>query len=115
MKISSWPRALCWPTYSASVGGRSDRSICSSCGEGRAVIRRSVSTLTPGILPEGSLPEAPERSKAHDIDVASRADRAAADVGIALPFAPQRDVAIRFVGEADAPSSAVVLLLGAEE
>src|SRR5438067_12333158 len=48
MKISSWPRAFSWPTYSASVAGRSERSICSSFGEdGLAEISRSVSTATP--------------------------------------------------------------------
>src|SRR5471032_1119960 len=45
MRISNWPRILSWPTYSASVAGRSERSICSSCTEeGLAEMRRSVST-----------------------------------------------------------------------
>src|SRR5688572_23454804 len=49
MKISSWPRILSWPTYSASDPGRSERSICSSCTEeGLAEIKRSVSTATSG-------------------------------------------------------------------
>src|SRR5688572_7262164 len=49
MKISNWPRIFSWPMYSASVAGRSDRSICSSCcEEGLAEIRRSVSTATSG-------------------------------------------------------------------
>src|SRR4051794_18183191 len=45
MKISSCPRTFSCPTYSASEPGRSERSICSSCGEeGLAEISRSVST-----------------------------------------------------------------------
>src|SRR5690349_15696683 len=43
-KISSWPRTFSCPTYSASVAGRSERSICSSWGEaGLPEISRSVS------------------------------------------------------------------------
>src|SRR3954468_745408 len=46
-KISSCPRTLSCPTYSARGGGRSDRSNCSSCAvAGLAEISRSVSTLT---------------------------------------------------------------------
>src|SRR5262245_54537064 len=49
MKISSCPRIFSCPTYSASVAGRSERSICSSCTEeGFAEISRSVSTATSG-------------------------------------------------------------------
>src|SRR6185436_2343801 len=47
--MPSCSRIFSWPTYSASVAGRSERSICSSCTEeGLAEIRRSVSTATSG-------------------------------------------------------------------
>src|SRR5689334_439084 len=53
MKISSCPRTFSWPTYSASVPGRNERSNCSSCGEaGRWEISRSVSTATGRFCPK---------------------------------------------------------------
>ena len=51
IKISSWPRAFSWPTYSSSTLGRSARSMASSCGLSAAgAIRRSVSIISMTIL-----------------------------------------------------------------
>src|SRR5687768_18495346 len=81
MKISSCARTLSCPMYSARVGGLSERSNCSSCGEtGRAEIMRSGSTLI-GVLPEA-------------LEAEFRADRKHLDLELvgALPFGARRPV-----------------------
>src|SRR5688500_72255 len=74
MKISSWPRTFSWPTYSASVAGRSERSICCSCWEdGLAEMRRSVSTLISAFCQRAS-------------EAVLQAEREQVDLGVVQPL-----------------------------
>src|SRR5712671_4504155 len=107
MKISSCPRTLSWPTYSASVAGRRERSICSSCVEvGFPEMSRSVSTATrafcqrkkkgrdgPGLCPR--LPGA--------LELVLHPDREDVDFGVveALPLRADPEVPRQIVGSAD--------------
>src|SRR5688572_10225685 len=125
-KISSWPRAFSWPTYSASVAGRSERSICCSCcEEGLAEMRRSVSTLmgaknTPKKKRAAaaalsccnfSLLEAPEDADAHHVDI-RLADVIAADLLVLLPLGAHAEVLGEVVLHADAVGEVAVRVRG---
>src|SRR5438105_6964871 len=101
MKISSWLRAFSCPTYSASVGGLSERSnCCSSPVAGRAVISRSVSIAMSeralcrrgfGAAFASASVEAPEDAAGHGVDAAFR-QRAAANVPVVLDFGTHGEV-----------------------
>src|SRR5688500_498101 len=109
MKISSCARTLSWPTYSASVAGRSERSNCSSCGEaGRAEIMRSGSTLN-------RVPSGPDSARADRRDglVEPEDEREAEHLDGIFPRAGAADVVILQVLSAQAQPGEVVIQPGA--
>src|SRR5438094_7410103 len=101
MKISSWLRTFSCPTYSASVGGLSERSnCCSSPVAGRAVISRSVSIAMSeralcrrgcGAAFASASVEPPQDAAGDGVDTAFR-QRAATDVPVVLHFGAQGEV-----------------------